>query len=126
MAKLSAHELETSLAHFTGTDSYTRWSMLYPKFLLTDGALYLARNAEAFWLMDVIGSYQRKLLRTGETFQVWTLTVKNDEGVVICDDGNGKVLVRQRIPYTDFPLASIKLYASWDGSNLVILLPSEY
>jgi len=33
---------------------------------------------------------------------------------------------RQEIPYTDFPMLSISLYAYWDGRNWVIMLPSEY
>jgi hypothetical protein len=36
--------------------------------------------------------------------------------------GDGHVVLTKRIPYTDFPLAEIKLYFT-DG---VILLPSEY
>jgi|GEM_PF-6773891 hypothetical protein len=34
--------------------------------------------------------------------------------------------LRQEIPYTDFPLTSITLYACWDQEHWVIMLPSEY
>ena len=37
-----------------------------------------------------------------------------------------KYLSRQEIPYTDFPMNSITLYACWDQENWVIMLPSEY
>ena len=42
--------------------------------------------------------------------------------IVTADDGNGNKLATQRIAFTDFPLAEIKLYVS-DG---VIMLPTEY
>ncbi len=45
---------------------------------------------------------------------------------MIYDDGNGKEHARQEIPYTDFPMHSIALFASWDGEHWIIMLPSEY
>lgn len=44
---------------------------------------------------------------------------------MIYDDGNGNEHARQEIPYTDFPLDNITLYACWDGGHWVIMLPSE-
>ena len=32
----------------------------------------------------------------------------------------------REIPYTDFPMHAISLYACWDGEHWVIMLPSEY
>jgi hypothetical protein len=32
---------------------------------------------------------------------------------------------RQAIPYTDFPLDEIRLYACWDTEHWVIMLPSK-
>jgi hypothetical protein len=45
---------------------------------------------------------------------------------MIYEDGNGREHARQAIPYTDFPMSEITLYASWDGEHWVIMLPSEY
>ena len=45
---------------------------------------------------------------------------------MIYEDGIDKEYARQEIPYTDFPLESITLYACWDQENWVIMLPSEY
>lgn len=47
-----------SLGHHTGTEGYHRFSPLFRNLLLTDGAKALAEHAEAFWLMDLIGSHQ--------------------------------------------------------------------
>ncbi len=106
---------ENELRQFTGTEQYYRH---YLGGLYTDGVQYMAGKAGAFWLLDVIFSYRRK-----EPFQVWKLKVKDRIGVVTMREDTGQpVKVRQEIPYTDFPLAEIKLYLI-DG---VLLLPSEY
>ena len=106
---------EQELRQFTGTE---QWYKHYLGGLFTDGVKYMAGKAGAFWLLDVIFSYRRK-----EPFQVWTLKVKDRVGVVTMREDTGQpVKVRQEIPYTDFPLAEIKLYLI-DG---VLLLPSEY
>jgi hypothetical protein len=119
------------LAHFTGTESYTnlRYPWLKKHFLLTDGTKYLAEKASAFWLMDAIASHQTNGQLAAEEFQFWTLDVnEKNEAVLTCTDGNEKQLVRQEIPFTDFPLHSITLYAVQDGTlgGLVVMLTSEY
>jgi hypothetical protein len=126
-----AAELESELAHFTGTESYTnlRYPWLRKRFLLTDGAKHLAEKAKAYWLMDAIASHQTNKSVAAEEFQFWKLTVgEKREAVLICTDGNDHELVRQDIPFTDFPLNSISLYAALDEclGGLVVMLTSEY
>jgi len=123
---IQPNQLTVELTQFTGTQAYHRWSALFPRFVLTDGSLYLAEKAGAFWLMDVIASHQYKRLLRANPLQVWTLKVKNYEGRVVCTDGDGRVLTRQAIPFTDFPLHEIQLYAVDDGQYRVIMLPSEF
>jgi uncharacterized protein DUF6876 len=51
------------------------------------------------------------------------LSVRDDRTATLtCDDGNGTVVYRQELGYTDFPLPEITLYFT----DNVILLPSEY
>jgi hypothetical protein len=126
-----AAELEADLPHFTGSESYT--DMSYPwlrqKFMLTDGAHYLAEKAKAFWLMDAIASQQTNKKVAREPFQVWELVVSADcKAVLTCTDGDEHILVRQEIPYADFPLENISLYVSQDDTlgGLVVMLTSEY
>ncbi len=117
--------LKNNLEQFSGTEAYHRWSVLHPNFVLTDGVYYLAEQAGAYWLMDVIASYQSRLMHR-EPFQVWTLIVRGCKGEIKAEDGNGHTLAHQEVSYTDFPLEQIELYAIFDGSYLVILLPGEY
>jgi len=126
-----AAQLESELAGFIGTESYTnlRYPWLRKRFLLTDGAKYLAEKAKAFWLMDAIASHQTNKAVAAEEFQFWKLAMgEKREAVLTCTDGNDKELVRQEIPYTDFPLNTITLYAALDEGldGLVVMLTSEY
>jgi hypothetical protein len=112
---------ETDLAHFTGSETLYR-NRFYGPLRYTEGARHVAVAGEAWWLLDLIASYRTHRKVREEAFQVWTLTVTGSKGVVTCTDGNGHPLVTQRIPLTDFPLATITLWCV----DKVILLPSEY
>ena len=103
MTKLTPAELETGLAQFYGTEHYYRHM---GPIVLTDGAKYLADNAGCYWLYDIVFSVLPKL--RGEGFAAVKLTVDlaKKKGIVVIDDGNGRKLYRQVIPYTDFPLAA--------------------
>jgi hypothetical protein len=133
-AQLAA-ELSAELPHFTGTEEYHR--IVYPwlrktPFLLTDGAKHLADKAgvisgTAYWLIDILASYQREKPVKDEPFQVWKLTVKKSEGKITCDDGDGRILASQDIPFVDFALDEATLYVSSDEFNgIIVMLPSEY
>jgi hypothetical protein len=110
------------LCLFTGTEHYYR---LNRRCLLTDGAKYLAEGAGAFWLMDAAGSYLLEL-GTDDWFVQVVLKVTGSSAVLTLEDGNGKTRARQAIPYTDFPIPYYTLYACWNGSDWVLMLPSEY
>lgn len=117
----------TDLNHFTGTEKYYRY---LAGLKLTDGVKYLAEEAKAYWLLDIIASYQTKPSIRKEHFQVWELKLSLDNAatgkhaavVTMKTDTNNPLLVKQEIDYTDFPLDSITLWLI-DG---VILLTSEY
>ncbi|MBT8583729.1 hypothetical protein G6694_03670 [Polynucleobacter paneuropaeus] len=110
------------LGQFTGTEHYYRIS---PSTVITDGCKFLADEAGSYWLMDAIASYLPQF--TGrEEFISAKLNVTRGSAELVLDNGNGKVLDRQHIPFTDFPLPAITLYACWGGDFWVLLLPSEY
>lgn len=122
---------KSDLAHFTGTENHYRYSpLLFRKILLTDGTKYVADQAGAYWLMDIISSMQLEPKVRNEGFQVWKLLLDDDSktrsnmssAVVTCEDGNGNEVYRQVIDSTNFPLDEIKFYLV----DNVIMLPSEY
>lgn len=106
------------LREYTGTEHYYRYMF---GMLHTDGVKALCEQFECWWFLDVICSYQPEL--KNEAFQVWSLRVAEDfTAVVLCTDGNNKVLKSQSIPYTDFKANEAFIWCV-DG---VVLLPSEY
>ena len=113
--------LAEDLRQFTGTEQYHKHWL---NFVYTDGVAYLAEKAKCYWLLDAIGSYQPELRKKKEIpFQLWILKVKNSKAVLtMSEDKGAKVLVKQEIDYTDFPMESIELYYI----DNVLLLPSEY
>jgi hypothetical protein len=54
------------------------------------------------------------------------LQAQQSRAVMIYEEGNRHELARQEIICTDFPLSSIELYACWDCTHWVIMLPSKY
>jgi hypothetical protein len=135
---ITAAELQQELGRCSGTENY--YSVLFSKMVYTDGIKLLADRAGAYWLIDVIASYQQQCDRDEilRDFQVWYLVRPESEliphlshehknGCIItcwCDtpkEGD-RPSIRQDVPLTDFPLTDIKLYVC-DG---VLMLPSEY
>jgi hypothetical protein len=114
--------LLAELAQFTGTQTYTR---ITRRHLLTDGARYLADQAECYWLMDAVASHLDEI-GTQDWFVLIRLDLKGTTATLIYEDGNGYEHARQAIPHTDFPLEQISLYACWDTEHWVIMLPGEY
>ena len=118
-------EILNELPNFYGTDGYTCWSALFRNFVLTDGARYLADAAGAWWLMDAVASHLGSY--RDEDFVVAKFSKKGNEWWKLrLEDGNDNVLAQQAIEYSDFPLDEITLYVEYDGTNHVILLPSEH
>ena len=112
----------SQLSNFTGSVRYYR---ITNKHILTEGAKYLAQEAECFWMMDAIASHLNEI-GTVDWFVLVRMTVKNGCATMYYEDGNGNEHARQQIPFTDFPFEEIKLCACWDGEHWVIMLPSEY
>jgi len=113
--------LKAELVQFIGTQNYYRH---FTGLIYTDGIKYLADKAGAYWLIDLIASWQAKQKVRECYFQIWELKVNEDRTAVITmkEDTNEPIKAKQEIQFTDFPLDHIKLYCV-DG---VLMLPSEY
>ena len=82
--------LLAELAQFTGTQTYTR---ITRRHLLTDGARYLADQAECYWLMDAVASHLDEI---GRKFRRELENTRPDgghcHGLDACFLGNAKRL----------------------------------
>ena len=109
------------LREYNCSDNYYKYNF---GLVITDGVKALAEKFQCFWFVDVIASHQPKL--RVEEFQVWSLGKNEDSSaIVLCTDGNDRVLVSQNIPWTDFEadVATVWVEA---GEVLVCFLPSEH
>lgn len=132
--------LSTDLAQFCGTMEYHATTLRGQRFVCTDGMLHLAETAGAYWLLDIVASYQgHRLDRACDGFQLWQIRklakhCKNDAEVTCWRDtptSDTKPAVRQLIPYTDFPFDelgdSFQFYACGSSADrVVVMLKSEY
>lgn len=128
IADPTAEEIQSTLGQFHGSDTFTSWSPLFRNSVLTEGALYVAENCGAYWMMDAISSYKHDPVFRDKDFQVWKL-VKGDDGWRLsAEDGNGNALASQSIGYSDFPLdEGVTIWAIRNElGGLTLMLPSEY
>src|SRR5688500_2421473 len=95
-----AQEFADNLCSFLGTDEYHRHGFASFNLILTDGCNYVRKNGGAngaYWLFDIILSYQLKLHRYN--FQVWTLEKLQEPSWQVCCQVDSQVMVRQFIDY---------------------------
>jgi len=122
----SAAEILANLPKFTGT----KYWYVHPGFpyRYTDGVEYLAKSTRAYWLIDLIFSWQHNILME-QPFQVWTLSVNlaDQSAEIVVTDGKENEIARQALPFTDFllndfPLNTVTLW--WNDG--ILMLPSEH
>ena len=135
--KMTPDEIENALAQYYGSENWYRYMM---GMSITDGAKAMGDLCEAYWLLDVVASYQPEIRRKHsrlQEFQIWTLrfcpTDKlPNQAIVECfSDSGEKATISQTLEYASFPKISahdesfpgavMKLYVE----NNVIYLPSE-
>lgn len=123
LLEIARKQLKRDLDGFyaTGEWHHHRCFARYPVFL-TDGALYLAEHGgagatTAYWLMDVIASYQgEKQMKRIENPQLWKIECFGEGSerscVVSCGNNPNKPIIKQEIEWTNFLLNEYELYAS--------------
>jgi len=132
---LTPEQLLENLLRFTGSDQFIQHP-LNRSVVYTEGVHYLAEEAGAFWLIDAIASYfgssemmaaiaQDERL---ETLQFWHLKVTAERGAVLTAraDKGEPPFITQEIPFTDFPLKEIDVWAGFNGAGWTVYLPSEH
>jgi len=126
---------KTDLRQFTGSLERYR-HLLNPAVIYTPGVQYLAEKGGAYWLIDAIAVHlgspemSRAIQRDNrlQHLQFWELAVKEDGSALLTcvADSDGEIAVTQAIPWTDFPLPEVAVWAAHDGRKWTLLLPSEY
>lgn len=124
----------SDLNQFTG-DMIRYTHPLNRRVIYTPGVRYLAQRAGAYWLIDAIASYfgsppWNEAIKKDERLQdlqFWQLSVNESTAVLTAFADQGEPpFITQHIPYTDFPLEKIDIWAGFDGSHWTLYLPSEH
>ena len=121
--KLTSQEFALGLKQFIGTTQY--WEHFIPgsfRLRLTDGCNFVRQEAGAFWLFDMIASYQHDARISLYPFQIWQLKRLEDQWILECTKDTGQHMLTHRISFSDFPIDHIEIWVL-DG---IALLPSEY
>ena len=113
-----------------GTDNYYQFNTFTASALITDGVKLMAETYGAYWLLDLILSYQTKEWKKKHPpieypMQYWFL--KKDEGKDSCtvwmEYIEGVPAITQKIECTDFPEQEFKL--KFNAYDLVMCLYEE-
>jgi len=122
------------LRKFTGdTERYRH--PLNRMVIYTPGVQFLAEQAGAYWLIDVIASYltPKVLGRHAKEdsrildLHFWRLDVLDGKGLVTAFVDKGyRPFITQEIQFTDFPLETVDIWAGYDGDHWTLYLPSEH
>ena len=125
---------QADLRHFSG-DLERYFHPLNRNVLYTPGVKYVAEVGQAYWLIDAIASYfgspemneAMHLDSRLKSMQFWRLDVSDQSAVLTAQaDSDVDAFIRQDIPYTDFPLDHIEVWAGFDGKRWTLYLPSEH
>ena len=127
--------LVDQLRQFTGSERFYRHP-LNRLVVYTEGVHFLAEQAEAFWLIDAIVSYfgtplMHQAIAADERLegmQFWSLRVEpNSRACLVCQaDAGEPAAIIKVVPYTDFPLDRIDIWAGFNGEFWTLYLPSEH
>jgi hypothetical protein len=115
---------ELDLSQFVGgSDTRYRYPLV-PGIVYTSGVKYVVDTFGAGWLIDKIATNQLEPRIRREEFQSWKLKVTGDKAVLTCDDGDGNVVHRENVTFTDFPEPGITIW--YNSLTKVIYLPVEH
>jgi hypothetical protein len=123
------------LQRFTGDLERFRHS-LARRVIYTPGVRFLAERAAAYWLIDEIalaiaGGEVTQAGRRDErvlSLHFWRLDVREDRSAQLTARADSDVppFVTRQIPWTDFPLDYVDVWAGYDGQCWTLYLPSEH
>ena len=112
--------LQADLTAFIGTETWHRHP-INRSTLLTDGVVYFADQAGAWWFLDIVATEVMRSHRM-KPFLVIDLDVASDKADIRVSDGDDNQIYRRHIHFTDAPNGLWRFYLT----DNVVLLPSEY
>ena len=132
---LTTEKVEEIMNSSTGTEKYYR-PFLFNTMVYTDGVRTFAEQCQAYWVIDLVNSYMKKIQnnhrRTSEWMYFIQLKVKDNKASVRIYrevDEKKKTVVKLDLLYTDLPNVELKFYlqlAQEEPAVFCMMTPSEY
>ena len=123
----NTQHLKEQLDQFCGSQQIFTLPLCQTRY--TEGIQYLAKTANAFWLLTDASVMGKSLMSKSpfitvdfKRYSPAEVETHGHGAVITYTDGNGTVLARQQYHFTDFPLEQIRLFFV----DHTLLLPSEY
>ncbi len=122
--KIGQKELVEKLSDFKSDDkTYVHRISDNWQFRLSQGCFFVRESANAYWLFDLMLSYQSSTTLKGVLFQEWSIRqVKNGYLQIICKDRSNDIRIAQIVKKRKFPIDDLTIYIT----NNHALLKSEY
>ena len=118
---IAATDLKNALAQHYGSQTIFKHS-INPRFFYTEGVQCFAEEAGAYWFLDIVATDIWEFCLSLDFASV-VLAVGESGGAAIgVEDGDGGVLWRKGIAYTDCPEGEWIFFYQ----NSTLLLPLEY
>ncbi len=112
-----------NLRHFSGSENMF-YHPIFRGINYTDGVKHVSDNGAAWLITEILIAMRHVPELRAEEFVTIDLNVNLDKksAVIVYGDGNDHTLHKKEIPYTDFPLDTIRFFCT----NNVLMLASEY
>ena len=120
-------KFKAELSGFTGTEEFYK-NPMFPGCCYTEGVKFLARECQAYWLIDAVFSYVGKLRKHDDWFYPVKLEERENDWLLRIGDIDNPLKIEQVIEFSDFPLKDLKLFLANNEGGLgwTLMLPSEY
>ena len=122
------------LRHFSGDLERYRHP-LARKVIYTPGVKFMAEQGGAYWLIDelaftILGGEIQRASKSDPRIlglHFWRLDVIDNSAILTARaDSDVEPFYSKKIPFTDFPLNHIDIWAAFDGEHWTLYLPSEH
>lgn len=122
------------LQQFYGTTNFYKHP-IWRGIVYTDGVDYVAKEAGAYWLIDMIAGslmspeYKQAAAKDVRLQQMifYKLTTEDSKGNLSAyADSDEPNWFSHDLEYTDFPLDEIDIWACWNGQGFTLMLKTEY
>jgi hypothetical protein len=123
------------LNQFTG-DLVRYRHPLNRRVIYSPGVRHIAEEGGAYWLIDAIASHigSPEFIKAAKrdcrinTMHFWLLETSWGGGAELTAraDSGEVAFIKQAIPFTDFPLRQLDVWAAFDGEHWTLYLPSEH